>query len=559
MQNLTRMNYSQTSLGCPIVNQQPIQPDSSPPKPLRGTELQRNSRRQSAKGTGFGWQALSGRSGSSTRSWIKTIAVLVAGLVVLLYGVAPVQALTERAVINPFILESRQSQNRDDQRLMNSSGGKPEQDFDLTVGYTTGKLYNPATGKDDTVHLRSYKRSSKDKGRGEQTDSPFVAPTIEINPGSTVRIKLHNELPEDSSCLHDPKNVNVPHCFNGTNLHAHGLWVSPAGNSDNMLISINPRQDFEYEYNIPEDHPAGTFWYHAHRHGSTAIQVSSGMAGALIVRGNRLPSTTKHGDIDTLLNRQDGHPIKERILLLQQIQYSCSDSKDNKTNRGGIPENAVKECGSKNPGEIETFNFGPSNWGDSGRYTSINGIVLPTFTEATVGQPERWRLIHGGIYNSINLEIRPQTTSNGNIDRLKTENADQYIAENCQGDPLPYHVIADDGLTRSEAWPTTMTTLQPGYRSDSLVVFPKAGNYCVIDASADRSSSPSQRAESRQLLGLVRVAAAQDGMEVTDIHEHLKAQLVAAAEAEMPETIRAQVVHDLEDGLKFRLFKKLCG
>ena len=26
----------------------------------------------------------------------------------------------------------------------------------------------------------------------------------------------------------------------------------------------------QYEVHIPEDHPAGTFWYHAHKHGSTA-------------------------------------------------------------------------------------------------------------------------------------------------------------------------------------------------------------------------------------------------------------------------------------------------
>ena len=85
----------------------------------------------------------------------------------------------------------------------------------------------------------------------------------------------------------DPNN---PHCFNGTNLHSHGLWISPTGNGDNVLLSINPGVSFQYEYNIPPDHPAGTFWYHPHRHGSTALQVSSGMAGALIVRGDRLPT-----------------------------------------------------------------------------------------------------------------------------------------------------------------------------------------------------------------------------------------------------------------------------
>ena len=39
----------------------------------------------------------------------------------------------------------------------------------------------------------------------------------------------------------------------------------------------------DYRYEIPRDHPAGTFWYHSHRHGSTAIDVVSGMKGGLVV------------------------------------------------------------------------------------------------------------------------------------------------------------------------------------------------------------------------------------------------------------------------------------
>src|SRR5207302_507082 len=117
------------------------------------------------------------------------------------------------------------------------------------------------------------------------------------------------KLPPDPQCVTPPANIDEPHCFNGTNLHAHGLWVSPTGNSDNVLISINPQVSFDYQYDIPPDHPSGTFWYHSHRHGSTALQVSSGMAGALIVRGNRLPTAQSNGDIDTLLKKHDGTAV----------------------------------------------------------------------------------------------------------------------------------------------------------------------------------------------------------------------------------------------------------
>ena len=163
-----------------------------------------------------------------------------------------------------------------------------------TSSTRTDSCYNPATGTYDKVRLRSY------NGTDVDPDTPYVSPTIEAVPGDTVYVNLHNQLPADPSCAaHDPAPgepyVNDPHCFNGTNLHTHGLWVNPAGNGDNVLLSINPGVKFQYEYKIPGGHPAGTFWYHTHRHGSTALQVSSGMAGALIIRGDRLPTATTHG------------------------------------------------------------------------------------------------------------------------------------------------------------------------------------------------------------------------------------------------------------------------
>ena len=49
------------------------------------------------------------------------------------------------------------------------------------------------------------------------------------------------------------------------------------------LRQVAPGETYTYVYNIPPDHAGGTFWYHPHRHGSTAGQAGGGMAGALIV------------------------------------------------------------------------------------------------------------------------------------------------------------------------------------------------------------------------------------------------------------------------------------
>ena len=93
-------------------------------------------------------------------------------------------------------------------------------------------------------------------------------PRLELRPGDTLRLRLENRLKEP------------------TNLHFHGLHVSPAGNSDNVFLEIPPGEALDYEVRIPKDHPAGTFWYHPHRHGLVARQVFAGAAGLLVVRGD---------------------------------------------------------------------------------------------------------------------------------------------------------------------------------------------------------------------------------------------------------------------------------
>lgn len=467
-------------------------------------------------------------------------------------AVAPADPQTDdRAVINPPLIELYRGAKPRGTLLglppeVTRRGG--EVSLDLTIGYTDSAIYNPATGRKDKVRLRSYAGAAINAAR------PYVAPTIEVAPGDTVRVTLRNTLPSDPSCIAAAANPNIPHCFNGTNLHTHGLWVSPAGNSDNVLLSINPGVSFQYQYNIPPDHPAGTFWYHSHRHGSTALQVSSGMAGALIVRGERLPSAEANGDIDTLLKA-----LPERVLVLQQIQYACLDAAGAiKVERDAEGRVVAWPCDSGDVGGIEFYRdptgyglFGPGSWDQSGRYTSINGIVLPAF-QAKAGQIERWRLIHGGVRDTIDLQFRAlKPEAEAAINRLKAADADRFIADNCSGPPLPYHLIAADGLTMAAVQPVTQTILQPGYRNDALVMFPVAGKYCVINGAIPASASVSREARNRRLLGIVKVAP---GRAVEDVNRAVAAELIAAAEKTMPRPVRAQVMSDLRDGLKLTKF-----
>jgi FtsP/CotA-like multicopper oxidase with cupredoxin domain len=418
--------------------------------------------------------------------------------------------------------------------------------------YAKSSIFNPATDDKQPNHmdplwLRSYGGCKS-------------GPLIPVSPGDTLRVDLINDLPaDDPSCYkHPPTGLALPPgvgCFNTINLHTHGLHVSPDGNSDNVLLNIPPQTRFPYEINIPEDHPAGTFWYHAHRHGSTAMQVASGAAGILVVRGNReykAPSAEDPhptSDIDTILHDAGGRPFGEQFFFLQQIPYACFSNSPYQdggpwqqiyTTAGmlntvtsspvpGKPTPATAEwtCPTKaqdpyvTPGVLENFAlqlFSASVWDTNGRFTSVNGIVQPTITVPS-GEIERWRFIHAGIHDTVNLQIVhgiPQTTNNNLLSTStfrgnRIEQAQQVNVQ-CPASVasasgvaeeklLPQYEIASDGLTLTRIHELAgLSTpgsdganyLQPGYRSDVLVTFPKPASpgdayYCLLDQAAPAS------------------------------------------------------------------------
>ena len=49
---------------------------------------------------------------------------------------------------------------------------------------------------------------------------------------------------------------------------------------------MEPGQSYDIEIAVPRDHPRGTYWYHPHHHGSADVQITGGMAGALIIESD---------------------------------------------------------------------------------------------------------------------------------------------------------------------------------------------------------------------------------------------------------------------------------
>jgi FtsP/CotA-like multicopper oxidase with cupredoxin domain len=90
----------------------------------------------------------------------------------------------------------------------------------------------------------------------------LLGPTIYAASGSTVNVRLDNSLSEN------------------TNIHWHGLIVPADMEGHPKDYTVGGES---FQYTLPIDQRAGTYWYHPHVHGSTARQVFMGLAGMFIV------------------------------------------------------------------------------------------------------------------------------------------------------------------------------------------------------------------------------------------------------------------------------------
>src|SRR5580693_1049951 len=135
-----------------------------------------------------------------------------------------------------------------------------------------------------------------------------VAPVIRASPGDVLSITYVNDLPAKS-----PETCAVSPCMDMTNLHFHGLTVSPNAPQDDVLgMLAKPGQVLHYSVEIPRDHPPGLFWYHTHPHGESHRQALDGMSGAIVIEGMEryVPEVEQ---------------LRERVLVLrgESIEHSA--------------------------------------------------------------------------------------------------------------------------------------------------------------------------------------------------------------------------------------------
>ncbi|MEU1442581.1 multicopper oxidase family protein [Streptomyces mirabilis] len=95
----------------------------------------------------------------------------------------------------------------------------------------------------------------------------YMPPTLRLRPGDRMEISFENKLDHQ------------------TNLHVHGMHVSPVGHADNIFLKVEPGKTFTYEYTFPKSLEPGTYWYHPHPHTLSAPQTAGGMSGLIVVDG----------------------------------------------------------------------------------------------------------------------------------------------------------------------------------------------------------------------------------------------------------------------------------
>lgn len=123
----------------------------------------------------------------------------------------------------------------------------------------------------ETITTRAY--------RQEGGEYSIPGPTLRMEAGQKYVLKYKNLLPyEPASMEHNVlKDPNV------SNLHTHGLHISGATPGDDVTRMFEGGYGGDYVYDIPADHMGGSYWYHAHHHGSSFLQISGGAFGMIVV------------------------------------------------------------------------------------------------------------------------------------------------------------------------------------------------------------------------------------------------------------------------------------
>src|SRR5437588_1857111 len=281
---------------------------------------------------------------------------------------------------------------------------------------------NPVTGK------------SEFRYQGNNTP-----PVIRVQPGSILNVEYKNELAAQSreQCVGHP-------CMNMTNLHFHGLHVSPKAPQDDALDMIaSPGETLHYSVQGPPQQPPGLYWYHTHPHGESYVQDLDGMSGAIVVDGiDRYVPEVRH--------------MRERILVLRDLVLP----------KDGIERKRVMESVAMQTTQCGTAPEDPE------RAFTVNGSLRPQI-DILPGEHQFWRIVNASPDRYADLEL----------------------------DSEPFEVVALDGMPFAYHDPSVRkrsmshVLVPPAGRVEAIVTGPPADSHAALrsrcfDTGPDGDSNP---------------------------------------------------------------------
>jgi FtsP/CotA-like multicopper oxidase with cupredoxin domain len=266
-----------------------------------------------------------------------------------------------------------------------------------------------------------------------------IPPVIRVRPGSILNVEYKNELAAQSreQCLGQP-------CMNMTNLHFHGLHVSPNTPQDDVLTMMAaPGQALHYSVQVPPQQPPGLYWYHTHSHGESYIQDLDGMSGAIVVEGIERYAPE-------VLN------MRERILVLRDLVLP-SDAADRKSIMESVAMQTT-QCGTA-PEKPE-------------RAFTVNGNLRPKIDIAP-GERQFWRIVNASPDRYADLQLDSATLDVVALD----------------GMPLSFH----DPSIRKRSMNHVL--VPPAGRVEAIVTGPPADSHAALrslcfDTGPDGDSNP---------------------------------------------------------------------
>jgi len=317
-------------------------------------------------------------------------------------------------------------------------------------------------------------------------------PLIRAAPGEDIRLTYVNAMSLDSHerCIDRP-------CMNMTNLHFHGLHVSPDAPQDDVLTMMAmPGQSLHYIVNIPLDQPPGLYWYHTHPHGESYQQDLDGMSGAIVIDGiERYVPKLQH--------------MRERILVLRDQIIGKNDPSSELMRR---VELSNKSCSASTD--------------PPGRIFTVNGAVRPQIAINT-GERQFWRIVNASPDLYADLQV----------------DAEQFEIVALDGMPLALHNPAHPVESASHI------LVPPAGRVEAIITGPNPGargslRSLCFDTGRDGDPNPAM-----VLADLVNIAQPGPELRTTSVHAPLPASrplspaLVTRVEKSSPDF----VVHFTED------------